>query len=322
MSGSQKNKLLIIGPNGIGRVFIRLCQQYGDTIAGVIASSPPSSNDFVNRYNSLDSGNRARAFSYFREALEATEFDGVVIASPAGSHYGFLSQALQAGLPVLCEKPLISFDGEVEENLLALSAFDDQAQLIFNASNHHFVEQLPGLADAVQKAKSFVFKFHSNGQHTHQKIIEDLLPHCVSFLQKLVGDFSAELTTCTVEAHAATGTFSYGPINVSFDFAQGATANKTLAFGCENNIYLRHQSGQGESYQVSTVGPLRSTNDAVGEQEFIAQVDPFETSYNRFRNLMDRKDDTQPSSDLSWAIANHRICLSLLRQIKTQRGAP
>ena len=320
MSGSQKNKLLIIGPNGIGRVFIRLCQQYGDTIAGVIASSPPSSNDFVNRYNSLDSGNRARAFSYFSEALEATEFDGVVIASPAGSHYGFLSQALQAGLPVLCEKPLISFDGEVEENLLALSAFDDQAQLIFNASNHHFVEQLPGLADAVQKAKSFVFKFHSNGQHTHQKIIEDLLPHCVSFLQKLVGDFSAELTTCTVEAHAATGTFSYGPIDVSFDFAQGPTANKNLSFGCKDNFYRRHQSGQGSSYQVSIIGPMHSINGAVGLQGGIAQIDPFEISYKRFRDLMRSGATTKPLGDLSWAIANHRICLSLIRQIEAQGG--
>jgi myo-inositol 2-dehydrogenase/D-chiro-inositol 1-dehydrogenase len=42
----------------------------------------------------------------FEEALDATEIDGVIIATPGFLHEPILVTALERGLAVLCEKPL------------------------------------------------------------------------------------------------------------------------------------------------------------------------------------------------------------------------
>jgi len=50
--------------------------------------------------------NKPRTYTDYREMLAAGGFDGVIVATNAASHRDLVSAALDAGYPVLCEKPL------------------------------------------------------------------------------------------------------------------------------------------------------------------------------------------------------------------------
>jgi len=63
---------------------------------------------------------RVRALKNCAEALADREVDGVIIATPAGTHFNLAKQALEAGKHVFVEKPLASSVAEVDE--LAASA--------------------------------------------------------------------------------------------------------------------------------------------------------------------------------------------------------
>lgn len=52
--------------------------------------------------------------SDYHKALNSSEIDAVVVATPTGTHYKIVHDALQAGKHVLCEKPLCTSLKEVE----------------------------------------------------------------------------------------------------------------------------------------------------------------------------------------------------------------
>ena len=48
----------------------------------------------------------ARVFTDYREMIEAGDLDALVVSTPDDSHHAITMAALDAGLHVLCEKPL------------------------------------------------------------------------------------------------------------------------------------------------------------------------------------------------------------------------
>jgi len=66
-----------------------------------------------------------KIFSDYESAL-ATAVDGIVIATPAGSHYDLALSALQAGKDVFVEKPMTLKTSQAEE----LARYADQQGLI------------------------------------------------------------------------------------------------------------------------------------------------------------------------------------------------
>src|SRR3954451_13615414 len=66
-----------------------------------------------------DAAPGSQTFSNIEDALSADALDAVVIATPGQFHEPVLVPALEAGLPILCEKPLTP-DSESSARILEL----------------------------------------------------------------------------------------------------------------------------------------------------------------------------------------------------------
>lgn len=315
MDHKLPKNILLIGPGGIGNVFANLIHRCGDNIIGVIASSRASAEAHAWRLG--QDMIRPRPFHSLEKALDLVDIDGIIISSPEETHGAYLYPALETGLPLLCEKPLLGYGEDRKYHCNKLLQYTDRP-FVFNACNHSLAVNLPNFSLNVTRSSEFFFKFHTNGQHKRYSIIADLMPHCVSFLQKLLGATSeVELETLEVNDSNVVGKFLYGNHCVSFDFSEREAATKCLAFGTRENIYHRIQKGQGASYQVFMQGPLPSINSAPGTECLYEQKDPFLLNYQKFKSYMADTKKLLPDSqcgDLSWAIDNFRICSHLYDQ--------
>ncbi|MGX8698411.1 MAG: Gfo/Idh/MocA family protein [bacterium] len=82
-------------------------------LAAVYTRNPEKCAAFAARYGALAAGSA-------REAIEAAGVQGVYVVTPHTSHLEYARMALEAGKPVLCEKPVSTDAGKVAE-LIALS---------------------------------------------------------------------------------------------------------------------------------------------------------------------------------------------------------
>lgn len=74
----------------------------------------------------------ARATLDAQEALTASDVDAVLISSPTPTHVDFIIEAVRAGKPVLCEKPIDLSMERVEECLKAIEGLDARVMMGFN----------------------------------------------------------------------------------------------------------------------------------------------------------------------------------------------
>ncbi|MGD2027004.1 MAG: Gfo/Idh/MocA family oxidoreductase [Anaerolineales bacterium] len=96
---SQKFRWGIIGPGRIARQFAEDVQVTEDSEIAAVASRSGDS-EFVNTYQV------PKVFDSYQSLVEDPEVDAVYIATPHRFHYENARLCLEAGKPVLCEKPL------------------------------------------------------------------------------------------------------------------------------------------------------------------------------------------------------------------------
>jgi myo-inositol 2-dehydrogenase/D-chiro-inositol 1-dehydrogenase len=103
VSGTASAAPLRIGLIGTGRI--------GQVHAGNIAASPDAVLQWVcdaipASAEATATAFGARATTDSREIFTAGDVDAVLVASPTPTHVDLIAAALDAGLPVLCEKPI------------------------------------------------------------------------------------------------------------------------------------------------------------------------------------------------------------------------
>ena len=85
---------LIVGAGAAGRVHCAAIKRINDAaVAGVVTSRASPAPDIP-------------SFADLGTALERTRPDAIVVATPNDTHLAIVEQSLDAGLPVLCEKPV------------------------------------------------------------------------------------------------------------------------------------------------------------------------------------------------------------------------
>jgi predicted dehydrogenase len=96
-------KVIQVGIGGMGNAWLRAVQESPNVeFAGFVEISDAIAAEQVNRYG-LDG---RRIYKSLSEALQAVEADGVINVTPPQFHKAVSLTALDAGLPVLSEKPL------------------------------------------------------------------------------------------------------------------------------------------------------------------------------------------------------------------------
>ncbi len=91
-------QLGLIGAGHWGRIYMNTLDHMADVALSALASSNPQSRDLV--------GEDVALHEDWQDLLTAGGVDGVIVATPPASHAGIVRVALEAGLPVLVEKPL------------------------------------------------------------------------------------------------------------------------------------------------------------------------------------------------------------------------
>lgn len=104
----------LIGPGRIAHKFAEVATRLpGSSLATVHGRSPERAEAFAQRWG-------ARVAPALEALLEPGAVDAVYIATPHTEHAAFATRCLRAGVPVLCEKPLVA-TAEQAHALVALS---------------------------------------------------------------------------------------------------------------------------------------------------------------------------------------------------------
>jgi predicted dehydrogenase len=269
-------KIGVFGVNGIGQTHIRVLQALGANVVAVLASTQETAVsaaiEIENKY-----GHQVSGFASVDNML-AMGLDGVVISTPPGAHFDQLTQCIDKGLPVFCEKPFFwdsscSSIAHVDELLMRLSEIGN-AQVLVNTSNTVLVDSIAEVIPAADSLHSFSFHFYTNGNKTGVDIALDLLPHGLSLLLHIFG--LRELTGFHLKPEdlGCNCSFTYGDCRVEFVFLEDPASPKHLSLSFNGKKFERLQIGSDKTYQVYMVD--KSTN-----VRFSAE-DPFVVYARRF----------------------------------------
>lgn len=103
-------RLAVVGArrvrHGTGPFLARQCRSAGARVVAVLGTTPETAA--AARDDLAREGLELRAATSLAEVLAEEPLDALVVASPAGTHLPWLQAALEAGLHVLCEKPLLA----------------------------------------------------------------------------------------------------------------------------------------------------------------------------------------------------------------------
>lgn len=91
-------RLGLIGAGRWGRVYMKTLADMAGVALGALASSNPQSRELVDEDVALHED--------WRDLFAAGGVDGIIVVTPPAAHAGIVRAALEAGLPVLVEKPL------------------------------------------------------------------------------------------------------------------------------------------------------------------------------------------------------------------------
>jgi UDP-2-acetamido-3-amino-2,3-dideoxy-glucuronate N-acetyltransferase len=162
------------------------------------------------------------------EVLQDERIKGVVIATPAETHFKITTQALQAGKDVFVEKPL-ALQAEEGEKLVALARGKGRILMV-----GHILEFHPGiqkLKELIKKGElgriSYVYSNRLNlGKfRKEENILWSFAPHDVSVLLMLLGEMP-------VEVAASGGTY------LQQEVADVTVTNLRFAGGVRGHIFV------------------------------------------------------------------------------------
>ena len=101
----------LIGSGMMGQEHIRNL----NLLDGCEVTAIADPNEDMRQLSVQTSGNRAQAFTDYKDMLSAGVCDALVIVSPNDTHHAILMDVLDTNLPILCEKPLCTTSGQCRE---------------------------------------------------------------------------------------------------------------------------------------------------------------------------------------------------------------
>jgi predicted dehydrogenase len=165
----------------------------------------------------------ARVYTEAKEFLSCS-LDGVIIATPASSHYSLVKSALEIGLPVLVEKPFTSTSQQAEE--LAILAEQRRLPLLVGHT-YLFAEPIRFLRRCIQQGSigqlHYINSWRLNlGAIRHDcSVLWDLAVHDVAILLYLLEDRPTFIAAHQASRHPG-GRADHAIVRL--DFEQGVSA--------------------------------------------------------------------------------------------------
>ena len=217
MSAQSRIKIAVIGAGGWGRQHARVFAERADVeLCAVVGRTAERTERRAAEYGT-------RAYTDIGAMLDQERPDLVSLSLPNQGHYAATLAVIEAGYPLLAEKPLV-FDLHEADQLLAAAA---QRDLFYAINfNHRYARpvQLARAAIADGRLGDLVFatwRFggEGSGQHPHANLIETQC-HAFDTLEHLCGPIasvSAEMTNKTGKG--------YSTLVLALGFANGAVGS-------------------------------------------------------------------------------------------------
>lgn len=179
---------------GLGPFVARDLANAGANVVAFVTTHADS-RDAAHEELATRSGISARGYLTLDEMLVSERLDALAILSPSNSHRAYLDAALAAGLPVLCDKPLVWNDDDIAaETCRIVSAFESAGLLLWENcqwpySLTSYERLFPGSLDRPPKRFWMSMQPASAGLQA----LGDSLPHPLSLLQTLIPGDGARL---------------------------------------------------------------------------------------------------------------------------------
>ena len=180
--------ICVVGAGRWGRNHIRTLGELR-SLAGVVETDEKARAEIAEAYPDID------VFEDLEAALSA-DFDGFVVASPAETHAPLARRILEAGKPVLVEKPL-SLDVRSAVELAELARERNVPLMVGHLMLFH--PAIRRLAELVRAGKIGKLQYlYSNRLNlgtvrTEENILWSFAPHDISIFQYLIGREPAEV---------------------------------------------------------------------------------------------------------------------------------
>ncbi len=181
-------KIAVVGSGHWGKNLVRNFYELG-VLAQVCDSNPNSlavlEETYPFIYNSID------ITASFDEVVARKDLDGIVIATPASTHYRLARQALLAGKNVYVEKPMAQNFQEAEE-LVAISKEKDLVLMVGHLLMYHpAVNKLKRLVASGELGEiQYINSDRRNFIRSHRRdsnVMWDLAPHDFSMMAYILG---------------------------------------------------------------------------------------------------------------------------------------
>ncbi len=188
----------LIGPRrarqGLGPFVTKYLLESGAVVSSYVSTSPETlelSRIALDKWHQIS----ARGYLSVSEMLAHEDLDALAILSPAETHERYLMAAVEAGLDVLCEKPIIWGDTGLRERAASIVAcFENRNLLIrencqwpYTLTGFHAL--YPDTLDA--QLERFDMRLSPTAQGAD--MLRDALSHPLSILQKLAPDESPKI---------------------------------------------------------------------------------------------------------------------------------
>ncbi len=247
---------------GLGPFDVRDLVANGAAVPAFVTTNAASCDATRTRFE-VDPGIVSRGYLDLAEMLASERLDALAILSPAETHGAYLDIALAAGLPVLCEKPLIWGGDDLGGRArMVVDAFEAASVPLWENCQwpytlEAFERLYPGALDVPPEEFEMLMQPASSGVQA----FGDSLPHTLSLLQTLVPGPRAHLAQIVFTAHhprsrAAEVAFEYRTdlrhTRVRVRLVPSATSPRAAAYALDGKRADRRVTGN--DYQLSFVG--------------------------------------------------------------------
>jgi len=191
--GARRNR------NGIGEYLAKYFNQQKASVVAVLGTSEESSHAGASALQKY--GIEAAPYVKFDKMVAEKNPQVVVIGSPADTHYAYLTQSIDSGLNVFCEKPLFwPVLGKVEEAVgeVLERAKKKKVTVAMNCQLPFAMEGYERLCGKVEAKDPSRFFIRLSPAFAGKEMIPDSVPHALSLLyfqfgEGRLGDVSFEI---------------------------------------------------------------------------------------------------------------------------------
>lgn len=212
-------KIAVVGCGHWGKNLIRNFNELG--VLSAVCDSNNESLDFIkNNHPQLET------LKNFEELLTRDDIDGLVIATPASTHYELARKSLEAGKNVYVEKPLATKLEEAEE-LQRIALEQDLVLMVGHLLLYHpAVNKLKNLIQAGDLGDiQYVNSDRRNFNRSHRRdanAMWDLAPHDFSMMSYILSSEPSEITCARGWASSDDGVIDVVHIDFVFENNIGA----------------------------------------------------------------------------------------------------